>query len=156
MSTPAPVALILEDEREIRLLVRMSLEAEGWEVFETGSVKQGLVEAGTRRPDLVIADLGLPDGDRFGFIRELRTWSGVPIIVLSARTPETDNIAALDAGADDFISRPFSIAACSPACAPTCEASGPGGRPLMQRSGSVTSRSTSRRASSVGAGSRCI
>jgi two-component system KDP operon response regulator KdpE len=110
MSTPTPIALVLEDEIEIRKFVRVSLEAQGWQVFEAGTVKQGLVEAGTRRPDLVIADLGLPDGDGVDFIREVRTWSGVPIIVLSARTDEPDKVAALDAGADDFITKPFGVA----------------------------------------------
>jgi two-component system KDP operon response regulator KdpE len=110
MSTPAPIALVLEDEREIRQFVRVSLEAQGWQVFEAGTVKTGLIEAGTRRPDLVIADLGLPDGDGVDFIREVRTWSGVPIIVLSARTQEIEKVAALDAGADDFISKPFGVA----------------------------------------------
>jgi two-component system KDP operon response regulator KdpE len=109
MSTPTPTALVLEDEREIRQFVRGALEAEGWTVFEATTVKQGLVEAGTRRPDLVIADLGLPDGDGMDFIRGLRAWSNVPIIVLSARTRETDKIAALDAGADDFITKPFGV-----------------------------------------------
>jgi two-component system, OmpR family, KDP operon response regulator KdpE len=110
MSTPTPVALVLEDEREIRQFVRISLEAEGWTVFEAETIKQGLVEAGTRRPDLVIADLGLPDGDGVDFIRELRHWSGVPIIVLSARTHEDDKVKALDAGADDYLSKPFGTA----------------------------------------------
>jgi two-component system KDP operon response regulator KdpE len=109
MSTPKPVALVLEDEREIRQFVRLSLEAEGWQVFEAGTLKQGLVEAGTRRPDLIVADLGLPDGDGVSFIREVRTWSGVPIIVLSARSREDEKIQALDAGADDFITKPFGV-----------------------------------------------
>jgi two-component system KDP operon response regulator KdpE len=111
MSTPTtPIALVLEDEREIRLFVRNSLEAEGWQVVEAETIRQGLVEAGTRRPDLVIADLGLPDGDGVDFIRELRTWSGVPIIVLSARSHEVEKVAALDAGADDYITKPFGVA----------------------------------------------
>ncbi len=110
MVTPTPTALVLEDEREIRHFVRSALEAEGWQVFEATTIKQGLVEAGTRRPDLVIADLGLSDGDGVDFIRALRTWSGVPIIVLSARTQESEKVAALDAGADDFISKPFGMA----------------------------------------------
>jgi len=110
MSTPLPIALVLEDEREIRQFVRHSLEGEGWQVFEAGTVKQGLIEAGTRRPDLVIADLGLPDGDGIDFIRQLRSWSGIPVIVLSARTQESDKVAALDAGADDFITKPFGVA----------------------------------------------
>jgi two-component system KDP operon response regulator KdpE len=109
MSTPTPIALVLEDEREIRQFVRTSLESEGWQVVEAGTIRQGLVEAGTRRPDLVIADLGLPDGDGVDFIRELRAWSGVPIIVLSARTREDEKVAALDAGADDFITKPFGV-----------------------------------------------
>ena len=109
MSNPTPTALVLEDEREIRQFVRLSLEAEGWQVFEAVTIRQGLIEAGTRRPDLVIADLGLPDGDGVDFIRELRTWSGVPIIVLSARTREDEKVAALDAGADDFITKPFGV-----------------------------------------------
>jgi two-component system, OmpR family, KDP operon response regulator KdpE len=107
MAHPTPVALVLEDEQEIRRFVRHSLESQGWQVFEAQTVKQGLIEAGTRRPDLVIADLGLPDGDGVDFIREVRTWSGVPIIVLSARTREDEKVAALDAGADDFITKPF-------------------------------------------------
>jgi two-component system KDP operon response regulator KdpE len=110
MSTPIATALVLEDEREIRRFVRLSLEGEGWQVFEAGTVKQGLIEAGTRRPDLVIADLGLPDGDGVDFIRQLRTWSSVPVIVLSARTQESEKVAALDAGADDFITKPFGMA----------------------------------------------
>jgi two-component system KDP operon response regulator KdpE len=104
-----PTALVIEDEREIRQFVRSALEAEGWAVFEADTVRQGLVEAGTRRPDLVIADLGLPDGDGMDFIRGVRAWSNVPVIVLSARGQETDKIAALDAGADDFITKPFGM-----------------------------------------------
>jgi two-component system KDP operon response regulator KdpE len=110
MSEPTPVAVVLEDERQIRHFVRTSLEAEGWQVFEAGTVKQGLVEAGTRRPELVIADLGLPDGDGVDFIRELRSWSSVPVIVLSARSDEMEKVKALDAGADDFITKPFGVA----------------------------------------------
>jgi two-component system KDP operon response regulator KdpE len=68
-----------------------------------------LLEAGTRQPDLVILDLGLPDGDGVGYLRELRTWSKVPVIILSARTDEADKIAALDAGADDYLTKPFSV-----------------------------------------------
>jgi two-component system, OmpR family, KDP operon response regulator KdpE len=110
MPASAPVALILEDEPEIRRFVRSALEAEGWQAVEAETVRQGLVESATRRPDLVIADLGLPDGDGVDFVRELRHWSGVPIIVLSARTDERDKVAALDAGADDFITKPFGVA----------------------------------------------
>lgn len=109
MATTTPVALVLEDEREIRHFVRSSLEAEGWQVHEADTLRQGLLQAGTRRPDLIIADLGLPDGDGVDFIRQVRTWSAVPIIVLSARTREDEKVAALDAGADDYITKPFGI-----------------------------------------------
>ena len=110
MTTPTPTALVLEDEREIRQFVRLSLQSEGWTVFEAGTLQQGLIEAATRRPDLIIADLGLPDGDGVDLIRQVRSWSAVPIIVLSARTQESEKVAALDAGADDFITKPFGVA----------------------------------------------
>ena len=109
MSEPVPVVLLVEDDHHIRRFVRTSLEAEGWRVFETDTVKQGLVDAATRRPDLVIADLGLPDGDGVDLIRELRTWSQAPVIVLSARSDEEDKVRALDAGADDYIEKPFGV-----------------------------------------------
>lgn len=106
---PAPVALLIEDEAQIRRFVRAALETEGWQVFEAGTARQGLIEAGTRRPDLVIADLGLPDGDGVDMIRDLRSWSSVTIIVLSARADEADKVEALDAGADDYIAKPFGV-----------------------------------------------
>ena len=105
-----PTALVLEDEPEIRQFVRSSLEAEGWQVLEAGTLRQGRIAAASRRPDLVIADLGLPDGDGVDFIREVRQWSGIPIIVLSARAHEGEKVAALDAGADDYITKPFGVA----------------------------------------------
>ena len=71
---------------------------------------RGLIEVGTRQPDLVVLDLGLPDGDGIDLIRDVRTWSDIPIIVLSARTAETDKVAALDAGADDYLIKPFGAA----------------------------------------------
>ena len=109
MSEPAPVALLIEDERQIRRFVRMALETEGWHIVEADTIKQGLIDAGTRKPDVVILDLGLPDGNGIDFIRDFRSWSPVPIIVLSARTSETDKIAALDAGADDYLTKPFGV-----------------------------------------------
>ncbi|MEO8525718.1 MAG: two-component system response regulator KdpE [Caldimonas sp.] len=109
MAEPVPVVLLVEDDRHIRRFIRTSLEAEGWRVFETETMKHGLVDAATRRPDLVIADLGLPDGDGTDLIRELRTWSQVPVIVLSARSDEEDKVRALDAGADDYIEKPFGV-----------------------------------------------
>jgi two-component system KDP operon response regulator KdpE len=109
MSDAAPIAILIEDERQIRRFVRTALETEGWHVFEADTLKQGLVEAGTRKPDVVILDLGLPDGDGVDFIRDFRTWSAIPVIVLSARVHETDKIEALDAGADDYLAKPFSV-----------------------------------------------
>ena len=103
-----PTALIVEDEPQIRRFVRTALEAEQWQVVEADTVRQGLVEAGTRRPQLIILDLGLPDGDGVAYLRDLRHWSNVHVIVLSARSHEDDKIAALDAGADDYITKPFS------------------------------------------------
>jgi two-component system KDP operon response regulator KdpE len=110
MSDPVPVAVLIEDEPQIRRFVRAALEAEGWHVHESGTIKQGLVEAGTRKPDLIVLDLGLPDGSGVDFIRDVRGWSGVPIVVLSARSGETEKVAALDAGADDYLTKPFGIA----------------------------------------------
>jgi two-component system, OmpR family, KDP operon response regulator KdpE len=104
-----PIAILVEDERQIRRFVRTALEAEGWSVVETDTVRQGLTDAGTRKPDLVILDLGLPDGDGMEFIRDLRKWSKVPIIVLSARVGEQDKIEALDCGADDYLTKPFGV-----------------------------------------------
>jgi len=109
MSDPHSIAVIVEDEPQIRRFVRAALEAEQWQVFEAETLKQGLVEAGTRRPDLVILDLGLPDGDGVDYLRDLRAWSQVAVIVLSARTDEADKIAALDAGADDYLTKPFGV-----------------------------------------------
>jgi len=109
MSDLAPTVIIVEDEKQIRRFVRDALETEGFHVFEAETVRQGLVEAGTRKPDLVILDLGLPDRDGIEFIRDLRNWSELPLIVLSARTNEADKIAALDAGADDYLTKPFGV-----------------------------------------------
>lgn len=107
MSTVGNQILIVEDEAHIRRFVRLALEAEGHTVHEAESYQRGLIEAGTRRPDLVVLDLGLPDGDGVDLIRELRQWSAIPVIVLSARSAEASKIAALDAGADDYLVKPF-------------------------------------------------
>jgi two-component system KDP operon response regulator KdpE len=104
-----PVVILIEDEIQIRRFVRAALEAEGWQVHEADTAKRGLADAGTRKPDLLIVDLGLPDGDGIDVIRDVRGWSNVPIIVLSARTHEVDKIAALDAGADDYLAKPFGL-----------------------------------------------
>ncbi len=101
--------LIVEDEKEIRRFLRIALEGESLRVFDAETLQRGLIEAATRKPDLVILDLGLPDGDGVEFIRDLRQWSAMPIVVLSARSDEQDKIEALDAGADDFLTKPFGI-----------------------------------------------
>lgn len=101
--------LIVEDEQAIRRFLRAALEGDGLRVYEAETLQRGLLEAATRKPDLIILDLGLPDGDGIDFIRDLRQWSAIPVIVLSARSEESDKIAALDAGADDYLSKPFGI-----------------------------------------------
>ncbi len=106
-TAPAPSVIVIEDEAQIRHFIRLALESDGCNVFEAETGKRGLIEAGTRRPDLVVLDLGLPDLDGTEVIRDLRSWSDVPIIVLSARTAEAEKIAALDAGADDYLTKPF-------------------------------------------------
>ena len=106
---PSPVVVVIEDEPQIRRFVRHALEAEGWQVHEADTAKKGLVETGTRKPDLLVLDLGLPDGEGLDVIRDVRGWSGVPIIVLSARSGEAEKIAALDAGADDYLTKPFGV-----------------------------------------------
>lgn len=108
MST-APVAVVVEDEPQIRRFVRAALESESWRVMEAGTLKDGLSEAATRRPDLVVLDLALPDGDGIELVRSMRAWSSSPILVLSARGEEKDKIRALDAGADDYLTKPFGI-----------------------------------------------
>lgn len=109
MSESTSVALLVEDEPQIRRFVRNALEAEGWQVFEAETMQRGLVDAGTRKPDMIILDLGLPDGDGVDFIQDVRKWSAIPIIVLSARVDESDKIEALDAGADDYLTKPFGV-----------------------------------------------
>ncbi|HRD48402.1 MAG: two-component system response regulator KdpE [Candidatus Competibacter sp.] len=107
---PSLTILIVEDEQAIRRFVRAALEGEGHRVHEADTVRRGLLEAGTRKPDLVVLDLGLPDGDGMDFIRDLRAWSGMPVLVLSARIEEYDKVEALDAGADDYLIKPFGVA----------------------------------------------
>lgn len=107
MSAHMPVVIVVEDEMRIRRFVRSALQAENCQVYEAETVQGGLTEAGTRNPSLVILDLGLPDRDGIELIRDLRAWSSVPILVLSARAQENDKIAALDAGADDYLVKPF-------------------------------------------------
>jgi len=101
--------LIVEDEANIRRFIGIALQDEGFQVFEADSSKRALIDAASRQPDLVIVDLGLPDGDGKDLISELRGWMSVPILVLSARDREDEKVAALDAGADDYLVKPFGV-----------------------------------------------
>jgi two-component system KDP operon response regulator KdpE len=102
-----PVIVLIEDEPQIRRFLRATLTGQGYRLFEAGTGTDGVVEVATRQADVVIIDLGLPDMDGLEVIRRVREWSAVPIIVLSARGQERDKVAALDAGADDYIGKPF-------------------------------------------------
>jgi two-component system KDP operon response regulator KdpE len=100
--------LVIEDDDGIRNVLRVLLEAEHYRVVEATTARRADVEARSHKPDLLLVDLGLPDGDGIDVIKRVRAWSPVPILVLSARTLEAQKIAALDAGADDYVSKPFS------------------------------------------------
>jgi two-component system KDP operon response regulator KdpE len=100
--------LVVEDEPGIRNVLRVLLESQGFRVIEAETAAQAEVEARTHKPDLLLVDLGLPDGDGLTVIRGVREWSPVPVVVLSARTMESQKISALDAGADDYVTKPFS------------------------------------------------
>ena len=100
--------LVIEDEPAIRSVLRVLLEAEGYRFIEADTAMRAEIEARSHKPDLLLVDLGLPDGDGLKVIRKVRAWSPVPVIVLSARTMEEQKIAALDAGADDYVTKPFS------------------------------------------------
>jgi two-component system KDP operon response regulator KdpE len=102
--------VVIEDDPQIRRFLRTLLDAEGWTVHEADAGRQGLVEAATRKPDVVIVDLGLPDLDGVEVVKRLREWSSVPVLVLSARVREEDKVRALDAGADDYLTKPFGAA----------------------------------------------
>ena len=109
MSDPTVTVVVIDADKAIRRFIRTSLEAAGMSVFEAQTGAQGLAQAATRLADLVIVDLSLPDMDGIEVIRELRGWSAMPVIVLSARSREEDKVAALDAGADDYLTKPFGL-----------------------------------------------
>lgn len=109
MSKTNPVIIIVEDELTIRQFLRTGLRCEGFTVYEADTGKRGIIEAGMRKPDLLILDLGLPDMDGIEVIKAIRKWSTLPIIVLSARSQEQQKIDALDMGADDYLTKPFGI-----------------------------------------------
>lgn len=104
-----PHVLVVDDEVQIRRFLRISLEASGYRVFETETGKEALVKAAQLRPDLIILDLGLPDIDGLEVLGNLRGWTKTPVIVLSVRDADRDKVAALDAGADDYLTKPFSM-----------------------------------------------
>jgi two-component system KDP operon response regulator KdpE len=109
MTEARPTILVVEDEPEIRRFLRSSLGADGYRVVEAESGSRGAIDAGTHKPDLAIVDLGLPDVDGVEVIRRIRAWSPMPILVLSARAQERAKIEALDAGADDYVTKPFGV-----------------------------------------------
>ena len=106
---PGPVVLVVDDEIQIRRFLRVSLTASGYVVYEAATGQAGLDQAALDRPDVVILDLGLPDMDGLDMLRRLREWSSVPVVVLSVRDADADKIALLDAGADDYLTKPFSM-----------------------------------------------
>ena len=109
MNNPSPIILLIEDEPPIRRFLRASLPAQGYHLEEATTGEEGLLQAAMRRPDVIILDLGLPDIDGLEVTKRLREWTTTPIIVLSARGREDDKIAALDAGADDYLTKPFGL-----------------------------------------------
>jgi two-component system KDP operon response regulator KdpE len=104
---PQSTALVIDDEPQIRRLLRVTLESDGFRVFDAASGRDGIVQAAQCRPDIILLDLGLPDMDGVAVLKRLREWSKVPVLILSVRDREDDKIAALDAGADDYITKPF-------------------------------------------------
>jgi len=109
MTEARSTILIVEDEPEIRRFLRSSLGAEGYKVVESATARRGSIDAATHKPDLAIVDLGLPDFDGVDVIRRIREWSPMPIVVLSARVQERAKIDALDAGANDYVTKPFGV-----------------------------------------------
>ena len=106
----APVALIIDDEPQMQRLLRVTLEANGYRVFDATTGADGIAQAAQRRPDVVLLDLGLPDLEGLEVLKRLREWSRVPVIILSVRDREDDKVVALDAGADDYVTKPFNSA----------------------------------------------
>src|SRR5215469_13725353 len=102
------IALVIDDEPQIRRLLRVTLEANGYTVIDATNAKDGIVQAAQGRPEIILLDLGLPDLDGVEVLKRIREWSRVPVIILSVRDREHDKIAALDSGADDFVTKPFS------------------------------------------------
>jgi two-component system KDP operon response regulator KdpE len=109
MTSASHAVLVVDDEPQLRSVVRAALAADGFRVIEADSARRAVIEAANHKPDLVILDLGLPDADGQTVVRRIREWSSLPILILSARTDEQQKIAALDAGADDYVTKPFTV-----------------------------------------------
>ncbi len=109
MSEPVVNLVLIEDDKEIRRFLHSALGASGFQVWPAETAERGLIEAATRQPELIILDLGLPDRDGLDVIRDLRAWTLIPILILSARGEEAQKVAALDAGADDYLTKPFGV-----------------------------------------------
>jgi two-component system, OmpR family, KDP operon response regulator KdpE len=109
MTSEGPKILLIEDEQEIRRFLRVSLTGHGYRLVESDTGREGIMQAASQQPDLMILDLGLPDIDGMEVIREVRQWSHMPIVILSARGQEHEKVDALDAGADDYLTKPFSV-----------------------------------------------
>ncbi len=109
MSENKPKILVVDDEQAIRRLLRVTLSSQGYSVFEASAGQEAITIAAGSKPDIVVLDLGLPDIDGVGVVRLLREWTKIPIIILSVRGSESDKIAALDAGADDYLTKPFGM-----------------------------------------------
>lgn len=107
---PKPTALVIDDEVQMRRLLRVNLEANGYRVVEAATGQEGITQAAQWRPEVVLLDLGLPDMEGVAVLQRLREWSRVPVVVLSVRDREEDKVAALDHGADDYVTKPFSTA----------------------------------------------
>ena len=109
MRDAAKTLLLVEDEPQMRRFLRASLTSHGFRLIEAGTAREGEALATTHTPDLILLDLGLPDGDGIDLVKRLREWSRVPILVVSARGREPDKVIALDAGADDYLTKPFGV-----------------------------------------------
>ena len=109
MTAPGPLVLLIEDEPQMRRFLRVALASHGFRLVEAATAAEGLALAASHNPEVVLLDLGLPDGDGIGVARRVREWSSMPILVISARGREADKVEALDAGADDYVTKPFGI-----------------------------------------------
>jgi two-component system KDP operon response regulator KdpE len=109
VAEPAAVVLLIEDEPQMRRFLRAALENEAYRLVEAATARDGLAQAAGQNPDIILLDLGLPDGDGIDLTRRIREWAATPIVVISARGQERDKVAALDAGADDYLTKPFGV-----------------------------------------------